>query len=116
MYTGRYTPEQVIRELRKAGLDLYVGEDGAVHGRFREKGKKMTLETRALADEMQSMNDEAAALLMAEEVRTLEGISVSEALSYGERIRAGEMELCGKVTYKKSTGLCSMTVKGGAAG
>ena len=31
-------PAEAIRKLRECGLDLFVGGDGMVHGRFREKG------------------------------------------------------------------------------
>lgn len=128
MLDGRYTPEQLIRELRGFGLDLFVGEDGVVHGRFREKGKKMTLAMRAVAEELTGMNDEVAALLQAEEVDSAEGhgtadgrreyvgVTVDEAMALGEKIRAGELELDGVVTYHKGTGLCDLAVKGRANG
>ena len=112
MLSGQYTPEELIRELRGFGPDLFVGEDGVVHGRFREKGKKMTLEMRALAEELTGMNDEVASLLRREERQELVGVTVEEAMALGERIRAGELELDGKVTYHTSTGLCDLTVKG----
>ena len=112
MLSGRYTPEELIRELRGFGLDLFVGEDGVVHGRFREKGKKMTLEMRALAEELTGMNDQVAAILNGETRQAFEGVTVEEAMALGERIRDGELELDGKVTYHRSTGLCDLTVKG----
>ncbi len=112
MLAGRYTPEQLIRELRGFGLELFVGEDGIVHGRFREKGWHMTLETRALADELTGMNDEVAKILVAEEVTEHVGITVEEALALGERIKAGEMELDGMVDYHKGTGLVDMKTRG----
>ena len=114
MFAGRYTPEQIIREMRKEGLDLYVGEDGVVHGRFRERGRKMTMELRALAEQLQGMNDAVAAILRAEHATEYTGIPVEQALALGERVRAGEAELVGKVTYHKGTGLCDLTVKGAA--
>jgi len=115
MLTERYTPEQLIRELRKFGLDLYVGEDGVVHGRFREKGRKMTLEMRAVAGELQGMNDEVAALLRSETRQEYNGITVAQAMALGERIKAGEMELDGMVHYHQGTGLVDMAVKGARA-
>ena len=114
MIGGRYTPEELIRQLRGFGLDLFVGDDGVVHGRFRERGKKMTLEMRALADELTGMNDEVASLLRREEKQELVGLTVEEAMAIGEKIKAGEMELDGMVRYHKSTGLVDMAVKGGA--
>lgn len=113
MLTGRYTPEQIIRELRGFGLELFIGEDGIVHGRFREKGRTMTLEMRAAADALQGMNDEVAAILRAENVTEYTGITVEEAMALGEKIRAGEMELDGMVHYHRGTGLVDMRTRGG---
>lgn len=113
MLGGRYTPEQLIRELRGFGLDLFIGDDGVVHGRFREKGRHMTLEMRAVADELPAMNEEVAALLRAEEGTEHVGITAKEALALGEKIRAGEMELDGMVHYHQSTGLVDMRTRGG---
>ena len=116
MFAGRYSPEEIIRELRQFGLDLYVGEDGVVHGHFRERGQKMTLEMRALADELQGMNDEVAALLRAEARREYKGVTVDEALALGQKIKDGQMELDGKVVYHTKTGLCDLAVKGRCEG
>ena len=113
MVTGRYTPEQLIRELRGFGLDLFVGDDGVVHGRFREKGKHMTLEMRAVADELSGMNDEVAAILRAENVTEYTGITVEEAMALGDRIKDGKAELVGMVHYHQGTGLVDMKVRGG---
>lgn len=112
MLNGRRTPEQVIRELREFGMDLFVGEDGVVHGRFREKGRKMTLEMRAVAEELQGMNDEVAAALKGEDRQVLTGIPVEAAMAIGEKINAGILELDGPVIYHRGTGLCDLTVKG----
>ena len=112
MLNGRYTPETVIRELRGYGLDLFIGDDGVVHGRFRDKGRTMTLEMRAAADALQGMNEEVAAILRSEEKMELTGLTVDEAIAIGQKIKAGDMELDGVVHYHRSTGLCDMTVKG----
>ena len=112
---GRYTPEELIRQLRGFGLDLFVGEDGVVHGRFREKGRKMTLEMRALADELLGMNDEVAALLKSEpEQVSLTGVTVEQLESeWGPKVKSGEWRLDGKVIFHRETGLCDLTmVKG----
>jgi hypothetical protein len=106
-------PAEAIRKLRECGLDLFVGNDGMVHGRFREKGQRMTLEMQTLADALQARNDEAVALLRAEARHEYKGITVEEAMALGEKVRAGEMELDGKVIYHQSTGLCDLTLRGG---
>ena len=72
----------------------------------------MTLEMQTLADALQARNDEAVALLRAEERHEYKGITVEEAMALGEKVRAGEMELDGVVTYHKGTGLCDLAVKG----
>lgn len=113
MLIGRYTPEQIIRELRGFGLELFIGEDGIVHGRFREKGRTMTLEMRAAADALQGMNDEVAAILRAENVTEYTGITVEEAMALGDQIKDGKAELVGMVHYHQGTGLVDMKVKGG---
>jgi len=112
MVTGRYTPEQLIRELRGFGLDLFVGDDGVVHGRFREKGKHMTLEMRAVADELSGMNDEVAALLKSEPERvSLTGVTVEHLESeWGPKVKSGEWRLEGKVIFHRETGLCDLTM------
>ena len=107
-------PAEAIRKLRECGLDLFVGDDGMVHGRFREKGHRMTLEMQTLADALQARNDEAVALLRADDRHEYKGITVEEAMALGEKVRAGEMELDGKVIYHQSTGLCDMTLRGGS--
>lgn len=112
MVTGRYTPEHLIRELRGFGLDLFVGEDGVVHGRFREKGKKMTLAMRAVVEELGPMNEAVAELLRNETRQELVGLTVEQAEEIGARIKAGELELVGMVHYHQGTGLVDMTVKG----
>ena len=104
--------EEIIRELRRLGMDLFVGKDGAVHGRFREKGQRMTLEMRALADSLQALNEEAAALLRAEETMEFRNIPQEQALALGARVKNGELELVGAVTVHQRTGLCDLTVKG----
>jgi len=113
-----YSPEQVIADLRGFGFQLFIGEDGVVHGKPRVRGTPITLEMRAVIDRLQSMNDQVAAALRAEPRRTeYEGISVEEALELGQRVKAGELELDGKVIYHRGSGLCDLTVieKGGGA-
>ena len=107
-----YSPEAIIRDLRAFGFRLFVGDDGAVHGKI-EKGRVITLEMRAVIDRLQLMNDQVAAILRAEEPQPVEYkmISVEDAVKLGQRINAGELELIGKVIYHKGTGLCDITVR-----
>ena len=82
-----------------------------VHGRFREKGRTMTLEMQDVADALQARNEEAVALLRRETVEKYNGITNEEALALGERIKAGELALVGMVHYHQGTGLVDMTVR-----
>lgn len=110
MFGEDYSPEQVIADLRGFGFKLYVDEAGVVHGKIA-RGAKITLEMRAVIDRLQGMNDQVAAALRSEPVRTeYVGISVQEACALGEKVKAGELELDGKVHYHRSTGLCDMAV------
>ena len=113
MFADEMNAEQVIETLRGFGLDLFVSEDGVVHGKFREAGKTMTLEMRAVVDRLRELNDPCAAILRKEETVVLEGLTVEEAIQIGEKVKAGELELLGMVHYHSSTGLVDMTVKGG---
>ncbi len=85
-----YHPEQVIRELRALGFDLYV-EAGVVHGRMRQG--RVPLEARPWINALQMVNEECARLLENEPVKTAvihgtEGLDV-----WKRRMEAGEIEL-----------------------
>lgn len=110
MFGEDYSPEQIISDLRGFGFRLFVDDAGVVHGKIA-RGAKVTLEMRAVIDRLQGMNDQVAAVLRSEPVRTeYVGISVDEAIALGNRINAGELELDGKVHYHRSSGLCDMAV------
>lgn len=104
-------PAEAIRKLRGWGLDLFVGDDGVVHGRFWEKGRKMTLEMLEVVDALHARNEEAVALLRSEVSEEHKSLTVDEAMALGERIKAGELELVGMVHYNQGTGLVDMTVR-----
>lgn len=107
-----YSPEQVVADLRGFGFNLFIGEDGVVHGRPRVRGTPITLEMRAVIDQLQGMNDQVAAVLRAEpERRELTGIPVEDALGWGREINEGRWRLVGKLHYHKGTGLCDLTVE-----
>lgn len=106
-----YSPEQVVADLRGFGFNLFVGEDGVVHGRPKRRGMTITLEMRAVIDRLQTMNDKVADIIRNEPRRMeYEGITVDEAVALGQRIRSGEILLDGKVTFHRSTGLCDLAV------
>ncbi len=88
--------DEVIEKLRGFGLELYV-EGGIVHGRMR--GGKIPFEARVWIEQLQRVNEAAAALLTRETVHERLGITVAEALPYADRIKRGESALVGKVIY-----------------
>ena len=104
-------PAEAIRMLRSWGLDLFVGEDGVVHGRFQEKGRRMTVEMMEVVDALHARNEEAVALLRGEVTEEHKSVTVEEAMALGEKIKAGEMSLVGMVHYHQGTGLVDMTVR-----
>lgn len=107
-----YSPEQVIADLRGFGFQLFIGEDGVVHGKPRVRGTPITLEMRAVIDRLQSMNDQVAAALRAEPERLeLVGIPAEEALKWGRKIKEGGWRLIGKLVYHRGSALCDLTVE-----
>lgn len=104
------TPEQVVEDLRAFGFGLFVGEDGAVHGKFAEPGRHVTLEMRAVIDRLHAMNDQVADLLNRE--TTYIGISVERVINeIGPGLKSGELELVGKLVYHRRANACDMTVR-----
>ena len=104
-------PGEAIRLLRGWGLELFVGEDGVVHGRFQEKGRRMTVEMMEVVDVLHARNEEAVALLRGEVTEEHKSVTVEEAMALWEKIKAGEMSLVGMVHYHQGTGLVDMTVR-----
>lgn len=108
MFTDAYTAKQVVDELRRLGYRLFIGEDGVVHG----KGPRVTLETRAVIERLQTLNEDVAALLRAEMERMeYVEIPVEKALELGQQIKDGSLALEGMVHYHRSTDLVDMTVR-----
>ena len=106
-----YPAEQVIADLRGFGFDLFVGEDGVVHGRPKRRGMTITLEMRAVIDRLQAVNDEAAEILRHDpRLISYTGISVDEAVALGQLVKDGALTLVGKVTYHPDSDLCDLTV------
>lgn len=106
-----YPAEQVIADLRGFGFDLFVGEDGVVHGRPKRRGMTITLEMRAVIDRLQAVNDEVAEILRHEPERMeYTGVSVEDAVALGQLVKDGALELIGKVVYHPGSGLCDLTV------
>ncbi len=107
-------PEDVIDQLRAFGLRLFIGEDGIVHGKFRQSGQHVTLEMRPVIDQLQLMNNDVADLLRREEEYV--GMHAEQVISeIGPRVQSGEVELVGKLIYHKGSALCDLIVRRKAA-
>lgn len=103
------TPEQIIDQLREFGFRLFVTDDGVVHGKFRHQGQRVTLEMRPVIDKLQIHNNAVADVLRRETEYV--GIPAEEAIAIGQLVKAGELELIGKVTYHKGSHLCDLIVR-----
>lgn len=100
--------EGLVTAMYDLGLQLFVGDDGAVHGKMRGGGK-LPLEAWKLVDQLHLMNDVVAGYLRAQPITTLVGIPADECCVYGERSKSGELRLFGKVVYHKNTELCDIS-------
>lgn len=94
--------ERILWDLRAAGCSLFIGPDGVVHGRMLP-GHKMPLEARSLVTELQAHNEEAAALIRAEQT---EVFALSEfdrlAAEYWARMMDGNrLQLGGPILVDK---------------
>lgn len=86
----------IIESVRKSGIDLFVGADGIVHGRG-----KLTPEVMPWIQDIKKRNDVYAELLRAE-VRQVELRTPEEVSRWGQRFKAGEIELAGEIVYSES--------------
>lgn len=100
--------EALVTAMYDLGLQLFVGGDGVVHGKMRGGGK-LPLEAWKLVDQLRLSNDAVAEYLKANPITTLVGIVPSECIAYGERVKAGELRLFGKVVYHKQADLCDIS-------
>ncbi len=99
--------EEIISELRRFGLQLFV-KDGTVHGRMPD-GRKMPLEARQLAEELRLYNDAAVRILEAERpIQKVVMRTVDEARAWKAKIEAGEIEMIGQVVYNDADGSAVM--------
>lgn len=100
--------EELVVAMYSLGLQLFVGDDRVVHGKMRD-GSKLPLEAWKLVDQLHLMNDAVARYLESNPITTLVGITSTECLPYGERIKSGELRLFGKVVYHKGSSLCDIS-------
>ena len=114
------TPQEIIREIEAFGFELYVGDDGVVHGRPRERGTRVPWEMRPVLDDLHAQNERVADLIRARaddsdeyETIPLTCLSQAEAQEWAERIRSGEFRLKPgtQVVYNRTTGYTTLTVQ-----
>ena len=112
-------PEELIRRIEGYGFDMFVGEDGIVHGRPRVPGTKVPLVMQSYLDELRLQNAAVAQILRERQsgaetdVVDLNGITKEDAEPWLDRVNAGEYRLVPgtKVTYVTSTGLTYMKLE-----
>lgn len=101
---GIQTEEELVVAMYEIGLQLFVGEDGVVHGKLRSGGK-LPLEAWALVEQLRLINDAVAGYLRERPITTLIGITGEACCAYGDRVKSGELRIVGKVAYHKNTEL-----------
>ncbi len=107
---GVYMIETLIKELRAAGMVLWV-EEGRIRGKMRDGGK-IPYDVRVKAEQLREMGMEAVDALRREqpgEVLRMTGIPPDEAFVLGEAIKQGRALLVGNVIYHRPTGLFDIT-------
>ena len=107
---GVYMIETLIKELRAAGMVLWV-ENDRIGGKI-QGGGKIPFDVRQKAEQLREIGMEAVEAVRREqpnEVYRLTGIPPDEAFALGEAINRGEVLLVGKVIYHRPTGLYDIT-------
>lgn len=97
---------RIMFELRRVGCTLFVGEDGAVHGRMRP-GMRMPLEARPLVDALRLGNAEAVRLMALERTVVVDEDTFDDA-AWKERMREHRIELAGPVVVDPNAGTATI--------
>lgn len=108
-------PRDLIRQIESYGFTLFVGDDGAVHGRPVVPGTKVPWEMRPLLDHLQLQNEAVAQIIRdrQREIVDLDGISQEDAQPWLDKVKAGEYRLVPgtRVTYVRATKLTYMKLE-----
>lgn len=99
--------ESLVRELRTAGMVLWV-ENDRIRGRMREGGK-IPYELRQKAEQLRDMGMVAVDFIRREGVLRLTDLPPDEAFALGETVKRGESLLVSNVIYHRATGLFDIT-------
>lgn len=107
-------PESLVRQIESFGFALYVGDDGVVHGRPVEPGKKVPWEMRPLLEQLRVQNDAVAAVVRnADRTVDLQDISQAEAAPWIEKVKEKQYRLVPgtQVVYNKTRKTVSMKLE-----
>lgn len=108
-----FTPEELVQRIRSFGFEMFVGDDGVVHGRPSRPGLKVPIEMQPLLDQLRLQNDAVAEVLLGHDRVKLDGLSKADVEPWLERVKRGEYRLVPgtRVTFVKSTGLTYMELE-----
>lgn len=106
-------PGELIARIEGFGFEMFIGDDGVVHGKPRMPGLKIPLEMHPLLEQLRMQNDAVAAILRNRDRAKLAGLTQEEARPWLDKVSAGEYRLVPgtRVTYVKSTGLTYMELE-----
>lgn len=93
---------RIMFELRRVGCQLYVGEDGAVHGKMLP-GMRMPMEARPLVDALRLGNAEAVRIMALEKTVVVDEDDF-DMPDWKWKINQHLIELAGPVTVNQNTG------------
>ncbi len=105
-------PEEVISKIRGFGFVMFVGEDGVVHGKPSEPGKRVPFEMQPYLEQLRLQNDAIAEIIRGEDaIVDLKNLSPAEAQPWLDKVQAGEYRLVGKVTYYRKSNTASFMLE-----
>ena len=108
-----FSPEELVRRIEGFGFEMFVGDDGTVHGKPRKPGTKVPIEMQPVLDELRLQNAAVAEIIRNRGRVKLDGVSKEEAAPWLAKVKAGEYRLVPgtRVTYVKGTGLTYMELE-----
>lgn len=108
-----FPPDELVQRIDGFGFEMFVGDDGVVHGKPRKPGVKVPIEMRPLLDQLRMQNDAVAEILRNRDRVKLDGVTKEAAAPWLDKVKSGEYRLVPgtRVTYEKSTGLTYMELE-----
>lgn len=108
-----FSPEELIQRIEGFGFEMFVGDDGVVHGKPRKPGLKVPIEMQPLLEQLRFQNDAVAAIIRNNDRIKLDGVPKEAAAPWLCKVKSGEYRLVPgtQVTFEKSTGLTYMELE-----